>query len=85
MKDFLGRTIEIGQYVATFKPKYREMMMGRVKKLTPKQVVVKYGNTWNYSPDRVMWLEHRYWPTELIVLTDEYAMVKILDNPIDLS
>ena len=82
MKDFLGRTIEIGQYVATFKPRYREMMLGRVLKLTPKMVVVRYRDP---ILRQTKWEDHRYSPGELIVLTDEYAMVKILKEPIDLS
>jgi hypothetical protein len=81
MQDFLGREIEVGSYVATFAPKYRSMMMGRVVKLTPKKVSVKYKNDWNY---RERWMTHLYCPSELIVLTDQYALQKILIDPIPL-
>lgn len=78
----MGKSIEVGTYVATFAPKYRHMMMGRVINLTAKLVVVKYFNSWNFGPGRGVWCEHKYSPTELIVLTDEYALQKILNNPI---
>jgi len=49
MKDVFGNDLEIGDTVAFYAPNYRSMTTGEVIAFTPKQVRVKYRNTWNYS------------------------------------
>jgi hypothetical protein len=47
--DVFGNTLELGDTVAFYAPSYRVMVTGEVISFTPKQVRVKYFNTWNYS------------------------------------
>ena len=49
MKDFLGRTLELGDSVIVIAPGYRHFVLARVIHFTPKQVRVSFMNTWNFS------------------------------------
>jgi len=49
MKDFLGRTLELGDSVIVIAPGYRHFVLARVIHFTPKQVRVSFMNTWNHS------------------------------------
>jgi hypothetical protein len=51
MKDFLGRTLELGDSVIVIAPGYRHFVLARVIHFTPKQVRVSFMNTWNFSGD----------------------------------
>lgn len=43
MKDFLGKELEVGDYVVLVRPNYRELMLATIIKFSPKQVRVKWG------------------------------------------
>lgn len=45
MKDFLGRELEINDYVIMINPGYREFKLAQVIKFTPMSARVKYGPT----------------------------------------
>lgn len=47
--DVFGNELYIGDTVAFYTPGYRSMVTGEVIAFTPKQVRVRYRNTWNYS------------------------------------
>lgn len=49
MKDFLGNTIEVGAKVVFIAPNYRQLVKGEIIKITPKKVLVRYINNWNFS------------------------------------
>jgi hypothetical protein len=42
--DFLGRPLAVGDYVILIKPRYRELLLARITKFTPKQVRVVWGD-----------------------------------------
>jgi intein-encoded DNA endonuclease-like protein len=44
-RDFLGRELNLGDYVIFMRQHYREFGMGKIVKFTPQKVKVKYGNT----------------------------------------
>jgi hypothetical protein len=69
MKDFLGTEIVVGSKVVFTAPNYRHFAKATVIKLTPKQVVVEYNNTWNYGAAGMI-QTHRAEPTALIVIKD---------------
>ncbi len=48
MKDFMKKTIQIGDSVAFYAPGYRMFCLGKVIAFTPKKVRVEYNNHWNY-------------------------------------
>lgn len=43
-RDFLGRELNMGDYVIFMRQHYREFGMGKIIKFTPQKVRVKYGN-----------------------------------------
>jgi intein-encoded DNA endonuclease-like protein len=44
-RDYLGRELNLGDYVIFMRQHYREFGMGKIVKFTPQKVKVKYGNT----------------------------------------
>ena len=44
-KDFLGKELEVGDHVVFVQLGYRNLMKGKVLKLTPKMVYVKHKET----------------------------------------
>lgn len=49
MKDFLGRELSIGDSVVTTPRYYRGLVRAEVIAFKPKQVRMRYKNTWNYG------------------------------------
>lgn len=49
MKDFLGSTLEVGDRVVVTPKNYRGLVKAEVIAFTPKQVRLRYKNTWNYG------------------------------------
>jgi hypothetical protein len=45
MRDFLGRELNLGDYVIFMKQHYREFGMGKIIKFTPQKVRVKWGTS----------------------------------------
>lgn len=49
MKDFLGRTLAVGDSVVFMRPNYRELVLGRIESFTPKNVRVLTGKGTNWQ------------------------------------
>ena len=59
MKDFMGFELAEGDWVVAILPNYRELVLGRVIKLTPKKIRVEYqlnkhARDHLYDPDAVV-------------------------------
>lgn len=67
--DALGRTINIGDYVAY--PSHNSLLIGRVSKLTAKMVVVTRNTTRRVS-------ESRKYSQDLVLLEHEYVIQYLL-------
>jgi len=51
MKDFVGQDLNEGDYVAFIRPLYRQLVLGKIIKLTPKKVRVEYKPHWSDKMD----------------------------------
>lgn len=74
MKDFVGLELREGDFVAAMRPKYRELVLGRVIKLTPQKVRVEY--KLHYGQNRMD--THLYNPTDLVKLEGPHLTMKLL-------
>lgn len=74
MKDFLGIELVEGDFVAAIRPNYRELVLGRVVKLTPKKVRVEY-KLYGTSLDT-----HLYSSSDLVKLQGPHLTIKLLKN-----
>lgn len=75
MKDFVGLELKEGDFVAAMRPRYRDLVLGRVIKLTPQKVRVEYKK--HYSSRSVM-DTHLYDPKSLVKLEGPHLTVKLL-------
>lgn len=71
MKDFMGFELNVDDWVVAILPHYRELVLGRVVKLTPKKVRVEY--QLNKSPQ-----DHLYDPTSLVKVDGSHLTIKLL-------
>ena len=74
-RDFLGRELNLGDYVIFMKQHYREFGMGKIVKFTPQKVRVKYGNH-----DRLELLQTA---DQLVKVEGEEVFAYALKNGID--
>lgn len=42
MKDFIGKDLAVDDYVVIMRPNYREFVLGKILKFTPKMVTVSF-------------------------------------------
>lgn len=73
MKDFLGIELKEGDFVAAMRPRYRELVLGCVVKLTPKKVRVEYKLHYGNKTDT-----HLYDPSDLVKLEGPHLTMKLL-------
>lgn len=73
MKDFLGIELKEGDFVAAMRPRYRELVLGHVIKLTPKKIRVEYKLHYGNSMDT-----HLYDPCDLVKLDGPHLTMKLL-------
>lgn len=74
-RDFLGRELNLGDYVMYMKQYSREFGMGKIIKFTPQKVRVKYGNH--------DWLEILQTAEQLVKVEGEEVFAYALKNGID--
>ena len=74
-RDFLGRELNLGDYVIFMKQHYREFGMGKIIKFTPQKVRVKYGN--------FDWMEILQTAEQLCKVEGEEVFAYALKNGID--
>lgn len=71
--DFLGIKLTEGDYVAAIRPRYRELVLGRIVKFTPKKVHVEYKLHYGNNLDT-----HLYSPTDLVRLEGPHLTMKLM-------
>ena len=71
--DFLGIELAVGDFVAAIRPNYRELVLGKIVKLTPKKVQVEYRLHYGNNTDM-----HLYWPNDLVKLQGPHLTVKLI-------
>ena len=74
-RDFLGRELNLGDYVIFMKQHYREFGMGKIVKFTPQKVRVK----WGPAP----WAELLQTADQLVKVEGEEVFAYALKNGID--
>jgi len=82
LQDFLGRPIEIGDYVVAITTKYHQLMFGRVIKANESLLSIRFLNTWGFKEPR--WMIAIQSTHNVLVVDDEYALQKILAEPISM-
>lgn len=73
MKDFVGLELAEGDFVAAMRPNYRDLVLGRIIKMTPKKVRVEYKLHYGNSMDT-----HLYDPKLLVKLEGPHLTMKLL-------
>jgi hypothetical protein len=74
MKDFLHQDVVVGDMVAYNPPTYKGMVIGRVKKLTPKGVTCIHQDWRGYNVECNRRIE------EVLRVTQQYSNAK-MENP----
>jgi hypothetical protein len=73
MKDFVGIELAVDDFVAAMRPRYRELVLGRVVALTPKKVRVEYKLHYGNRMDT-----HLYDACDLVKLEGPHLTMKLL-------
>ena len=71
-RDFIGRELVVGDFVAAIRPGYREIVLGQVDKLTPKMVRVRFDQKDIYEETQV------YYSKDLVKLEGPHLTAKLL-------
>ena len=72
MKDFIGLELAEGDFVAAMRPGYRQIVLGRVIKLTAKKVQVEFQQKSIYKK------KHLYNAKDLVKLEGPHLTMKLL-------
>jgi len=72
MKDFIGLELGEGDFVAAIRPGYRQIVLGRVIKLTAKKVQVEFQQKYIYKKT------HLYNARDLVKLEGPHLTMKLL-------
>lgn len=78
MKDFLGKPLEIGDYVVMMEPRYRNYKLAHIVSFTPQKVRVEYVRTNSGSRQTDTLLQESY---QLVKVTEADATWQKLINP----
>jgi len=70
-KDFLGQVIDVGDIVVFMELRYRNLMLGKIKKITPKMLVIEHERNTTYSN------ESRQFPSQVML----YKKASTTDYP----
>lgn len=74
MKDFLGIELVEGDFVAAIRPRYKELVLGRVVKLTPKKIRFEY--KLHYGENNMD--THLCNPSDVVKLEGPHLTIKLL-------
>jgi hypothetical protein len=73
MKDFIGRELKEGDFVAATRPNYKDLVLGRIVAFTPKRVRVEYKLHYGDRMDT-----HLYHSSDLVKLDGPHLTMKLL-------
>lgn len=72
-KDFIGLELNKGDFVAAVRPRYRDLVLGRIIEFTPKRVRVEYKLHYGDHMDT-----HLYESKDLVKLEGPHLTIKLL-------
>jgi hypothetical protein len=72
MKDFLGNELKVGDFCVLIEPSYRNLIIGKVTKITAKRVKLVLPKKSNF--------ETTIHPRDCVIISDEDALRRLIET-----